>query len=382
MPYPDYRNSLVNLTSRLAANYNSNTDEYSSLEHPALASIADRQNVVLLVIDGLGYQYLMEHSGFLQTNNQGSLTSVFPSTTASSISTFLTGQAPQQHGLTGWFVYLEEIAEVTAVLPFVVRGSGELLSSRGLDIASLYGHRPFFELLEVDSYVVSPDWIISSDYNRSHSGPATSVPYTSMTEMCDAIINLAKTRGRKYVYAYWPDFDRLSHKYGNQSEQVAGHYAELQKTIARMAQALRTTNTLLIITADHGFIDTIPDRMITVNDHLRMHECLRLPLCGEPRLAYCYLQQDKREQFVDYVNQEFSQQLECIESSALLAQGVFGQGEMHPKLHTRVGDYTLIMKDNYVIKDWLPNEQRFFQYGVHGGISEQEMYVPLIVIEL
>lgn len=381
MPYPDYRNSLVNLTSRLAANYNNNMVGYQALEHTALADMAHRQNVVLLVIDGLGYQYLQEHPGFLQANNQGYLTSVFPSTTASSISTFLTGQAPQQHGLTGWFVYLEEINEVTAVLPFLVRGSGELLSSRGLDIGSLYGHRPFFELLDVDSYIVSPDWIIGSEYNRSHSGPATSVPYTSMSGMCDAITNLVKNRGRKYIYAYWPDFDRLSHKYGNQSDVVASHFMELQNSIAGMVQALRSSNTLLIVTADHGFIDTTPDNMITVNDHPHMHECLRLPLCGEPRLAYCYLHEDRCDQFVDYVNQEFSRQLECVESSTLLAQGVFGQGVMHPRLSSRVGDYTLIMKENYVIKDWLPNEQRFFQYGVHGGTSEQEMYVPFIVIE-
>ena len=38
-------------------------------------------------------------------------------------------------------------------------------------------------------------------------------------------------------------------------------------------------------------------------------------------------------------------------SEELVEQGVFGIGEPHPSLLSRIGDYILIMKDNYVIKD-------------------------------
>jgi hypothetical protein len=50
-------------------------------------------------------------------------------------------------------------------------------------------------------------------------------------------------------------------------------------------------------------------------------------------------------------------------------------------LHERIGDYTLLMKDCAIIKDWLPGERHYAQIGVHGGLSSQEMYVPLIVAE-
>jgi hypothetical protein len=39
------------------------------------------------------------------------------------------------------------------------------------------------------------------------------------------------------------------------------------------------------------------------------------------------------------------------------------------------------MKQNYVIKDWLLGERRYVHVGVHGGVSEQEMHVPLIIID-
>ena len=105
-------------------------------------------------------------------------------------------------------MYFKEIDEVTAVLPFHARGSNELLSEHGIDISELYQHIPFFDLLQVDSYVVSPDWIIDSPFNRSHCGKATSVPYSDLESMCTCINELASQQHRKYVYAYWPDFDK------------------------------------------------------------------------------------------------------------------------------------------------------------------------------
>ena len=135
-----------------------------------------------------------------------------------------------------------------------------------------------------------------------------------------------------------------------------------------------------MITADHGFIDLTPEQRITVNDHPRMQECLRMPLSGEPRAAYCYLHEDKHEQFVDYVNNHFSKQLDCVPSSTLIESNLFGLGEAHPQLDKRIGDYTLIMKENFIIKDWLESEKPFFHYGVHGGVSQQEMFIPLIVM--
>ncbi|HZA28524.1 MAG TPA: hypothetical protein VE735_02825, partial [Gammaproteobacteria bacterium] len=67
-------------------------------------------------------------------------------------------------------------------------------------------------------------------------------------------------------------------------------------------------------------------------------------------------------------------------SEELIKGGYFGLGPPHPRLQERIGDYTLIMKDGYVIKDWLPGEERYRHIGVHGGMSAAEMYVPLIVV--
>ena len=44
-----------------------------------------------------------------------------------------------------------------------------------------------------------------------------------------------------------------------------------------------------------------------------------------------------------------------------------------------IGDYVLIMKENYVLKDDLLNHKSHNHLGSHGGISKEELFVPLIV---
>ena len=67
-------------------------------------------------------------------------------------------------------------------------------------------------------------------------------------------------------------------------------------------------------------------------------------------------------------------------SSDLINAGWFGPPPYHPRLAARVGDYTLVMKDDWTIKDQLPGEKQHRMLGVHGGVSGDEMVVPLIAV--
>lgn len=380
MTYPDYHhNSLVNLMSRLAQEFGVDDHLYPAFQHAALNNLGDYQHIVLLVLDGLGARYVDTHPGFLQSHKRAELTSVFPTTTASAITTFMTGLAPQQHGLTGWFTYLKEVGAVTAVLPCQLRGSRELLPDRGVDIAALYGHTPFFDLLNVPSTVLAPEWIIDSPFNVTHSGRARRQGYSDLDSMLANLGSMLQQDERQYIYAYWPEFDRLSHQFGNGSPQVAQHYQQLDSALEKFVESIAGSRTILLVTADHGFIDTSPEHELHLEDHPRLQDCLSLPLSGEPRLAYCYVHPRKAQTFADYVQEHFAGQLDLFESRELIARGAFGLGEPHPQLSQRVGDFTLVMKENYVIRDRLAGEQGLFQHGVHGGISEQEMQVPLMV---
>src|SRR5919205_4341991 len=142
---PDYAGgSLVNLVATLVAPRGG-----KALHEPlrGFTLDADVGNVVLLIIDGLGDNYLRRHGAGseLARRRKRALTSVFPSTTASAITTSYTGCTPLEHGLTGWFTYFGEAACVCAALPFKSRGDMLPLSVRGVKAQDVYLSPTLFE---------------------------------------------------------------------------------------------------------------------------------------------------------------------------------------------------------------------------------------------
>ena len=380
--YPDYRGgSIVNLMSSILAAYGAECEIYPLLKHLSPDRLRQSRNLVLLVIDGLGYDYLTRHGqgSVLNQNLQHPITSVAPPTTATAITTFLTGLAPQQHGLTGWFTWFRELGSVLAVLPFKPRCSHEPLGRAGISAEALFGHVPVFDQLQVRSYSLCPDWIAQSDFNRAHLGRAELVPFQGLDDCLSHITRLAHADDeQKYIYAYWPGFDRLAHSEGIGSDVTARHFSELDAGFARLLDSLAGSDTTVIVTADHGFVDIEEQQKIPLDAHPVMKACLSIPLCGEQRLSYAYVRHGKREQFEYYIEQHLSHAMELQRSERLLHGNLFGLGKAHPELLSRIGDYILIMKDGYVIHDPIPGEQPPQMVGFHGGLSEQEMVVPFI----
>lgn len=376
--------SIVNLMASIIAARGGAASIYPPL--PALdpSTLGDTTNLLLIVIDGLGYEYLTRaHGGStLRRHLKARLTSVFPSTTATAVTTFLTGTAPQQHALTGWFTYFKEIDTVAVVLPFQDRLNGTALSKRGITPAALFKHEPVFDRLQTRSYVVAPQRIAYSDFNTAESGAAEIRPYRSLRDFFKTIGTVIRTnRQPKYVYAYWPELDGLAHEHGIASPAAKAHLVELDDAFRYFLDEIEGTHSTIIVTADHGMIDSTPDTRIDVDEHPMLAQTLALPLCAESRAAFCYVQPTKRKQFETYVTDALAHCAVLLRSEVLIEEGYFGLGEPHPRLRERIGEYALIMKKNYTIRQWLPQEERYQPIGVHGGLSEEELYVPLIVVE-
>ncbi len=375
---PDYHGgSLVNLMSSIA------TALGGSSPYPPLAALppealAGARHLVLLVVDGLGLHYLAGRDGALRRHLRGQLTSVFPSTTASAIPTFLTGLAPQQHGLTGWNMYFREIGAVVAPLPFRVRTGRHDLRDAGVSPASLFGLTPLFDRLPLPCHVVSPQPIVHSDFNVALAGRAQRHGYGTLDELFALVAGLTRSAAPSYVYAYWPQLDSLAHEHGIHSEAVAAAFAALDAAFARLLDVAH--DSVVIVTADHGFIDV--DDTIDLDDHPALRETLLLPLCGEPRAAYAYVRAGREAPFEDYVRGRLADRLQLFRSEDVLRQGWLGPGAAHPALRDRLGDFVLIPRGRAILRDWLKGEERYTHVGVHGGLTAAEMTVPLVVAPL
>jgi hypothetical protein len=182
------------------------------------------------------------------------------------------------------------------------------------------------------------------------------------------------------VYAYYSELDSLAHAHGIGSDEVGEELERIDAGFGRFLGEIAGTDTLVIFTADHGFVDTRPDTVVDLDDHPELAAMLAVPLCGEPRVAYCYVKPGAADAFEHYVERRLAHCTTLARSRDLLADGWFGPGAAHPRLAERIGDHMLIMKDGWAVRDHVPGERRHVQIGVHGGPTEEEMLVPLVVV--
>lgn len=345
------------------------------------AQLAAARNIVLLVIDGLGADMLETRgSGTLRRQAGLRLSSVFPSTTASAIPLFMTGLMPAQHALTGWHMWLDELQTVTAILPLTPRTGPPFSIPRERLPAMLFDHAPLYPDMRRPAWTISPREIAYSPFNTWHSRGAETHAYAGIDGLLQALQRLIRQPGEKFIHAYWPVLDACAHRFGRDSAEVTGVLEQFCVMFDTLLALIAGTDTALLVTADHGFIDSPAERVIQLTDHPDLAAMLDRPLCGEQRVAWCYVKAEARASFIRCAEDILGDRAEVISRERLLDEGWFGPGPVHPKLASRIGDFSLVMHDNWSIKDWQPGEKRHFTLGVHGGVSPDEMQVPLVMV--
>jgi predicted AlkP superfamily pyrophosphatase or phosphodiesterase len=380
MHLPNYKNgSIINLMSSILAAYGEES-AYKPLRNMDIDTLRRSTNIVLLVIDGLGHEFLQRHVGSSFSRHPcQKITSVFPPTTATAITTFATALAPQQHAITGWFMHLKELGSVVKILPFTPRRNDRAPGFTDTSMKSILECNPISSRIHVDNFFFSPYYLHGSTYTRATSRGAEMIAYDSLSDCLTKLVEVVKANGKKkFLYVYWPELDTVCHSFGVGSPEAKAHFKELEQNTTRLIRELRGSRTTLLMTSDHGLIDTQEEDFINLNEHPDLAATLTLPLCGEPRVAYCYVHPSRVRKFHKYVSTKLSPYCTLHRSQELIKKNFFGLHRPNAKLFDRVGDYVLIMKHKYVIKDFILGETEHFLKANHGGVSREEMYVPLI----
>jgi hypothetical protein len=166
---------------------------------------------------------------------------------------------------------------------------------------------------------------------------------------------------------------------GNASDQVLAHFRALDAAFGELMARLAGTQTVVVATADHGFVDSEGADALDFADAPGLAALLRYPLCGEPRAVLCHVQAGRVPEFLARAREWLGERARVCPSGELVAEGWFGPGEPHPRFAERVGEVALLMQGRTTVKDWTPGETRHRLIGHHGGASEDEMIIPLIV---
>lgn len=384
---PDFDNSLVNLMSLFGEVMQRESQSIPAVIPKAFIDtdvpyqLQSAKHIMLVIVDGLGADYLeAQHNSFLRSKSLGIMSSVFPSSTAPAITSYLSGLSPAQHGVFGWFQWMQSIGQVCACLPFQARATGVSLAEHGIAAEDYYTFSSFFQSLPRPSVTYSPEQIAGSAYNSFATRGAKSVGYETWSDLIPKVKqNIQAASGPTYQYIYWPNFDSSCHEFGLHSKETAETFKEVDQALATLAEALAGEDVAMVVTADHGMIDTTPPDQLMVGDFPDIANQLTMPLCGEPRVAYCHVRAKAHVDFERIVREQLGDKCECFTVDALINEGWFGPERtvVPPHHYDALGDFVLIMKDHYTLEDVIPGKKESAFIGMHGGTTKAEMEVPL-----
>jgi predicted AlkP superfamily pyrophosphatase or phosphodiesterase len=366
----------------------------------------DVQTVVLLVLDGLGYDMWSQRrsdAGFFgrMTKNGAvfPITSVFPTTTAAALTTVYTGLTPQEHGLPEWNVYMKELDLIVSTLPFSPMGeAGRDGLLRMADPKILFSGTPIFRTLRdagVRSVALLKETIAASAYTRTALSGAEVVPYSTLTDMA---VRLRKTIeeavGKTLVYAYWDGIDAAGHAYGPSSERCATELAAFSRVlkeelIDKLSPGPASRRTVLIVTADHGQIDVSPDETVYLNTFGKVVSSFKTGAEGKPILptwsprdVALYIHEEKLDYVLDYLSRTLSGRALVMKTQDAIERGLFGLGSPSERFLDRAGNLLILPRGNGTV--WYEHKEgrRFDLLGMHGGLSERELLIPFAISNL
>ncbi len=401
---PNYRGrSIVNVAASITHLLGIQTPN-PPLDAELLGSLADDvKRVVLVIVDALGDQRFRDA---LDTNSQNgfhplirdgarleTITSVFPSSTTAALTSLWTGCTPAEHGFMGYTLFLHEFGVRANMIDFSpiateTLGRGQLLDS-GLKPEEWLAVPSLPQMLaKVGVHTYN---LIEQPFQRSAlsqvqiRGAKETRGFVSSSDMWVVLREWIdhKPHERALFVAYWSAIDTISHTYGPSSDTVSAEINNLaysfEREFLRPLSDSARQGTLFLLTADHGQIDTPIGRTIYLSHHPDLRNRLLMSFTGEPRAAYLHVRQSEIENVRDYFASHLHQEFCVLDSQAALDAGLFGGGTLAPEARRRIGDLIVLPRANYSLWD-KDREPRLL--GRHGGMTEQEMLVPLIVARL
>jgi hypothetical protein len=354
----------------------------------------DNRQVILLVMDGMGWDLVQrlgsENQRWQEVLSGGSLlplTSITPSTTSAALTSFWTGRTPSQHGVTGYEMWLREYnlaANMITHSPALFEGQPGSLRYCGfnpetfLDVKTL---GPFLEEAGIQARVLQRSTILGSGLSNMLFTRTRQVPLRSLHDLFFTLEQFAleKTAERRYLYAYWGDLDELQHVYGPGDERVEQEYRNFQQAFARFMRHIQKADckdTLVLVTADHGLTESMPDPKYEIRRYPELLNKLHMLPTGESRLPYLHVRPGNIQAVKEDVFKLWNGDFDVIETQKAIESGLFGPPPFHRDLNSRLGDLILLSRGNAYLY-WQLKENRLL--GRHGGFSEKEMLVPLFL---
>ncbi len=363
---PDYSRSIVNLSSWILKNFGLDT------VHKPLDLDTGYEKIVLIIVDAMGAVALDKVMRFYRPRNFSEfsvLTSVFPSTTTSALTSFYTALTPSAHGMLGYILFLKEYGFLTNMIEFTPVGmerdklGDRIVFDRFLRVPTVFQR---LSEIGVKSYIVSPSRYQNSGLARILHRGGIVVGYTSIGDLILKVSDLTRKPHRALITVYIPNADGVGHR---ESERAyLNEIAMILRQIDTLLLNRVPNDVIYVITADHGMIRTPREYEIWWDPSHEIMGFLEMPPGGERRMMHLYTRNPER--LLEFLEDRYPRQgLYLLKEEALQ---LFGGSDS-----SRIGDVVLIALKNHSFNfKYTPKDDRL--RGMHGGLTEEEMLIPLV----
>ncbi len=328
------------------------------------APAVDAEQVVLLLLDGVGWEQLQARPTVAPTMTAmagGPIATVLPTTTATALTSLTTGTPPGEHGVIGYRVSVE--GEVLNVLRWSTRKGdarptvppGEIQSQ-----PAFAGHRP---------PVVTRAEFATTGFTGAHLEGGRFRGWRMPSSLVTECAQLVRS-GETFTYAYYDGVDKVAHEYG-----LGEHYdAELAAADHLVAQVLDAVpaGTCVVVTADHGQVDT-GDDVVPVAGEVLAHVSYQ---SGEGRFRWLHARPGRARALRDAAEAAHGRQAWVRTRDELVDQGWFGP-RVTADARSRLGDVALVAKGTIAFTE--PTDGGpYVLIGRHGSATTAELLVPLL----
>lgn len=386
--------------------------ELPPLDHRVLPeSMTDGiRQVVVIVADGLGHLQLQREIAAGNAPNLGKLvarassdngsvsynpiTSVFPTTTVAALGSINSAVAPSAHGLLAYTLYLAEFDMVAEMIRWGPLNRRVSFSDAEFGCApeTFFWAETMYARLQAAgvtrTFAVNPNYFAGTALTRMMHQGATYAGYIT-TSSLEPIVSrlLGESDAPTYIYAYWPTVDTVAHLIGPLTAEHGAEVAALDLQVGRLLEHLPTRgDTLVLLTADHGHVDTAPEFSVAFADHPELLAMLRVLPAGERRVVYLHPKPGARDAVLAYARERLGEVAPAMLRDDAVALGLFGPGELSERAAVRIGEVLLFPRRNLQliapieVIEGAPMPKAPAFRGLHGGLTPDEALVPLLAL--
>lgn len=331
---------------------------------------------LLFLIDGFGADVLATYATEAPTlaalMSHAIVQTSFPSTTATSLATLMTGEMPGTHGMLGYTVQ-------------VPRSGGRLLNALKWDErVDPVIWQPIPTLFErgmaagITTTHVAAKRYENSGFTRAVFRGAHYKGANTTNDLLKETIDALKV-SPSFVYLYVNDLDSAGHSDGVGSDKWLAALTSIDQLMALLIEQV-PRGTRIWVTADHGMIN-VGEKVVLGQDNELLTDIA--VIAGEPRARHLYLGQkaDSPQAVAEVINrwsEFFGQKVTLHSRATAIASGLFGT-EVSQAAAERAGDVIAIAQDGLVLLDPMRADKEAQMVGHHGGDSAVESSVPLLV---